>query len=126
MNRRRLHVSLLSVLLFVVSASAMDRWAALSMIESGDNDRAVGAGGEVSRFQIKPILWNGGNPLDAQAALSAAMEIMKERVAEFERIHKRAPNDVEFYILWNAPSRVNKPSPVVSERANRFANLIKR
>src|ERR1035438_10155530 len=29
-------------------ASAMDRWAALSMIESGDDDNAIGPGGEIS------------------------------------------------------------------------------
>jgi hypothetical protein len=46
----------------VASASAMDRWSALSMIESGDDDRAVGPGGEVSRFQIRRELWPGGDP----------------------------------------------------------------
>ena len=35
-------------------ALAMDRWEALSMIESGNNDHAVGAVGEISRFQIRP------------------------------------------------------------------------
>lgn len=104
----------------------MDRWSALSMIESGDDDRAVGASGEISRFQIKPVLWPGGDPRDTQAALSAAQEIMLERVVEFQNSHKRNPTDFEFYVLWNAPMRVNHPSSTVSERANRFANLIKR
>ena len=47
-------------LISIIAAPAMDRWEALSMIESGDNDRAVGHGGEVSRFQIRPGLWPGG------------------------------------------------------------------
>ena len=29
----------------------------MSLIESGDNDSAVGGVGEVSRFQIKPAIW---------------------------------------------------------------------
>ena len=36
---------------------ARDRWAALSQLESGDDDGAIGAAGEVSRYQIKPELW---------------------------------------------------------------------
>jgi hypothetical protein len=110
----------------VLSAPAMDRWAALSMIESGDDDRAVGSSGEVSRFQIQPVLWPGGNPRDAEAALSAAKVIMRQRMDQFQRNHKRPPTDFEFYVLWNAPLRVNRPSAVVSERASRFANLVRR
>jgi hypothetical protein len=64
-------------LLSVIGAPAMDRWSALSMIESGDDDLAVGPGGEVSRFQIRPELWPGGNSQDARDALMAAQEIMK-------------------------------------------------
>ena len=49
----RLILLVLTGLLLGQLASAMDRWAALSMIESGDNDQAVGPGGEVSRFHIR-------------------------------------------------------------------------
>jgi hypothetical protein len=35
----------------------MDRWSALSQIESGDDDHVVGAAGEVSRYQMKPEVW---------------------------------------------------------------------
>ncbi|HVU28709.1 MAG TPA: hypothetical protein VHG71_13390 [Verrucomicrobiae bacterium] len=104
----------------------MDRWTALSMIESGDNDYAVGAAGEVSRYQIKPEFWPGGDPSDASAALATARQIMHVRVKTFERIHGRAPNDYEFYILWNAPGQVDRPRAVVGERAHRFENLIKK
>ena len=106
-------------------ASAMDRWAALSMIESGDNDQAVGPGGEVSRFQIRPELWTGGNPKDAHEALSAAREIMLPRLEEFQHTHQRPATDFEFYVLWNAPWRVDHPSAAVTERARRFANLVR-
>ena len=104
---------------------AMDRWSALSMIESGNNDRAVGHYGEISRFQIRPELWPGGNSQNASDALSAAREIMVPRLQAFETSHQRAANNFEFYILWNAPWEVNHPSKTVSERARRFTNLVK-
>ena len=95
-----------------LNAAAMDRWVALSMIESGDNDYAVGNAGEISRYQIKPEFWHGGDPNDAHAALATARQIMRTRVEAFERIHGRAPNDYEFYILWNAPGQVDHPCAV--------------
>jgi hypothetical protein len=109
-----------------LNASAMDRWVALSMVESGDNDYAVGTAGEISRYQIKPEFWQGGDPSNAHAALVTARQIMRARVEAFERTHGRAPNDYEFYILWNAPGQVNHPRAVVQERARRFENLIRK
>jgi hypothetical protein len=119
-------IVLLAVCAFVSSAQAMDRWSALSMIESGNNDRAVGLLGEISRFQIRPTLWPGGNPHNAQEALVAAREIMQPRVAKFQEVHKRAPNDFEFYVLWNAPQEINHPCRAVAARAHRYANLVGR
>jgi hypothetical protein len=121
----RLILLVLAGFLLDQPASAMDRWAALSMIESGDNDQAVGPGGEVSRFQIRRELWTSGNPKDAHDALSAAREIMLPRLEEFQRSHKRPATDFEFYVLWNAPWRVDHPSAAVTERARRFANLVR-
>jgi hypothetical protein len=113
-------------LLPVINAPAMDRWSALSMIESGDDDRAVGSRGEVSRFQIRPELWPGGNSQSMRDALSAAQEVMKPRLQAFEKSHGRPATDFEFYILWNAPWVVDHPSKVVTERARRFSNLVQR
>jgi hypothetical protein len=106
------------------SAPAMDRWAALSMIESGDNDQAVGPRGEISRFQIRPENWPGGDSKNTQDALAAAREVMKPRLESFEKKHGRPANDIEFYVLWNAPFDVDHPSKAVMERAHRFANLV--
>ena len=103
---------------------AMNRWDALSMIESGDNDRAIGNRGEVSRFQILPALWPGGDPRNKEEALSAARAIMQVRLTRFQREYKRPASDFEFYVLWNAPWDVGHPSKAVSERAQRFANLV--
>jgi len=109
-----------------LNASAMDRWVALSMIESGDNDYAVGTAGEISRYQIKPEFWPGGDPSNAYAALATARQIMHARVEAFEHTHGRSPSDFEFYILWNAPGQVNHPRAVVQARARRFENLIQK
>jgi hypothetical protein len=105
-------------------AHAMNRWSALSMIESGNDDQAVGSLGEVSRYQIRPYLWPGGSPLNANLALGVAQKIMQSRVAKFEKTHDRKPTDFEFYVLWNAPQEVNHPRRAVAKRAERFANLV--
>ena len=105
-------------------AFAMDRWEALSMIESGNDDHAVGSVGEISRYQIRPELWPGGNPHNPQTALRAAQKTMTPRLERFERIHKRQPTDFEFYVLWNAPWVVDHPSTAIRERAQRYANLV--
>jgi hypothetical protein len=111
------------LLIMSTSAGAMDRWTALALVESGGNDRIVGRVGEISRYQIRPELWPGGNPLDNQVALANAQQIMAARVAAFEQSHGRAPNDFEFYILWNAPAQVDHPHRAVAARARRFMNL---
>ena len=41
-------------------AFGMDRLSALSQIESGDNDRAVGKAGEISRYQVLKNEWRMG------------------------------------------------------------------
>ena len=112
-----------------VRLHAMDRWSALSQIESGDDDRATGGAGEISRYQIKPEVWQRYAPAttdwtDPENALSVAKQAMQERCAAFERSAHRAPTDFEFYVLWNAPAQVERPSKVVAERAERFCNLV--
>jgi hypothetical protein len=111
------------------SVNGMDRWCALSQIESGDRDCAVGPKGEVSRYQFLPEVWRVYAPTNAdcqnaQDALAVAQVVMKERCSEFERNFHRPPTDFEFYVLWNAPARVANPSKCVRERAERFCNLV--
>lgn len=112
------------VLILSTNALAMDRWAALAMLESGGDDDNVGPAGEVSRYQIRPELWQNGNPQDPSVAQANAEHIMTPRIAAFEKAHGRAPDDFEFYVLWNAPAQINHPHPVVVERAKRFVNLV--
>ena len=106
------------------SASAMDRWAALSMLESGDDNSAIGSRGEISCFQIQRDLWPGGDPHDRQIALVVAQEVMRPRLASFRQSHRRDVTAFEFYVLWNAPHQVDHPTAIVAERARRFANLV--
>lgn len=130
----RLKVIITTVALGVevsLKVQAMDRWAALSQIETRDNDNAIGAAGEISRFQIKPNLWRRYARTDAdwknpQQALTTAQELMKERCAVFQRSYNRSPSDFEFYVLWNAPSQIERPCKVVRERAERFSRLVSR
>ncbi len=114
-----------------LKVQAMDRWAALSQIETRDNDNAVGAAGEISRYQVKPGIWRRYARSDADwknpaVALAAAQQIMKDRCATFERTYNRTPTDFEFYILWNAPAQIDRPRKAVRERAERFCNLVLR
>jgi len=115
--------------------AAMDRWSALSMIESGDNDRAIGPGGEVSRYQLKPAVWSrlapaDSNPADPRDALAVTQAIMRDRCAVFENRFHRPPTDFEFYVLWNAPAQLigmntrAAVSQTVADRAHRFSNLV--
>jgi hypothetical protein len=130
----RLKVIITTVALGVevsLKVQAMDRWAALSQIETRDNDNAIGAAGEISRFQIKPNLWRRYARTDAdwknpQQALATAQELMKERCAAFQHSYNRSPTDFEFYVLWNAPSQIERPCKVVRERAERFSRLVSR
>ena len=109
---------------------AMDRWSALSQMESCDNDRAIGHAGEISRYQIKPRVWqryaspkaDWENPQDALVVVKTAMRV---RCAAFERTSHRSPTDLEFYVLWNAPAQVWRPTKVVLARAKRFCNLVR-
>jgi hypothetical protein len=130
--RMRLSLIISTVALgFEVSArvQAMDRWEALSQIETRDNDRAIGAAGEISRYQMKPKLWqryarSNADWLNPAEALVAAQDLMRERCTNFERSYGRRPTDFDFYVLWNAPAQIERPRRAVRERAERFCRLV--
>lgn len=107
----------------------MERWAALAQIESGNNDHALGAAGEISRYQIKPRVWSRYAPAtanwhNAEQSLPIAKAAMRDRCANFQHTFRRPPTDFEFYVLWNAPAQIRKPSASVTKRAQRFCNLV--
>lgn len=124
------------MLLGVAGARAeVSRLEALSQIETGNNDRAVGGAGEVSRYQIKPWIWRQYNDSDAYFNRRVSTQVAEQHLAELAQIFRkrtrREPTDFDLYVLWNAGptyykrigfarSRVH---PVIRERAQRYANL---
>ena len=98
-SRRMKALAIFCVTMICLATPAMDRWSALSIIESGNDDHAVGRSGEVSRFQIRSELWPGGDARNAQDALAAARKIMEPRLVEFQKTHRRPATDFEFYVL---------------------------
>ena len=121
-------IALLLVLL-PACAFGMDRSAALSMLETGNNDRAVGSAGEISRYQVRKVEWrsvtNSPNYSDSETARKVMLKIMDRRVEAFKAHFGRTPSDYEYYALWNAPAQAleGKLSRAVAERCERFANL---
>jgi hypothetical protein len=111
------------------------RLAALGMLESGSDDTAIGAVGEVSRYQIKPWIWRQYSTCDEYQNRELATQVAGQHLAELQRVFRRRArreaDDFDLYVLWNAgptyygrigfaQSRVH---PVVRERARRYANL---
>jgi hypothetical protein len=107
----------------------MDRLAALSMIETGDNDRMVGRAGEISRYQILKREWrsvtNSTRYTDPATAKAVTLQLIDRRLQAFQGRYSRPPTNFEFYALWNAPGQVleRRVSPTVAERCRRYANL---
>ncbi|HXT13070.1 MAG TPA: hypothetical protein VN873_16030 [Candidatus Angelobacter sp.] len=122
----------LLLLLLPLSGFGMDRLSALSMLETGNDDYAVGSAGEISRFQVKKAEWktvtNSANYTDSETARKVMMQLMEKRIHAFQEHFGRQPTDFEFYALWNAPAQVfaGKISHKVAERCQRFANLCAR
>ena len=114
-----------------MSATAMDRLAALSQIETGDNDRVVGRVGERSRWQVRPEILQAHRISLAAAKNPAVVKplvksLLADRSRQFAARYRRPPTNFEFYVLWNAPAQVLESysiSKVVRERAERFSNL---
>jgi hypothetical protein len=107
----------------------MDRLSALSMIETGNNDRMVGRAGEISRYQILKREWrsvtNSARYADPETARAVTLKLIDRRVQAFQAAYNRPPTNFEFYALWNAPAQVleGRVSRVVAERCRRYANL---
>lgn len=107
----------------------MDRLSALSMIETGNNDRMVGRAGEISRYQILKREWrsvtNSVRYTDPETARAVTLQLIDRRVQTFKATFNRPPTNFEFYALWNAPTQVleGRVSRTVAERCRRYSNL---
>ena len=129
MKKLTLLCSMVPMLTFGMDPCGVDRLAALSMIETGNNDRMVGRAGEISRYQIIKSEWhsvtNCTNYTDRETARTVALRLMDKRMRSFESSFNRPPTDFEIYGLWNAPNQVlqGRVSRRVAERCQRFVNL---
>jgi hypothetical protein len=107
------------------------------MIETGDNDAAIGRFGEVSRYQIKPRIWQCYSQSKAYRDASVSAAVAGRHLASLEQTFRartgREPGDFDLYVLWNAGptyyARVNfsakRVHHIIRERAQRYANLRK-
>jgi hypothetical protein len=112
------------------------RQYALGMIETGNNDGAIGGLGEVSRYQIMPSVWKHYSTSRSYRNLDVATEVARQHWTSlyeyFKNKTEREPTNFDMYVLWNTrhghyaakeftPARLN---PVIRDRAQRFANLV--
>lgn len=110
-------------------------WA-LGQLESGENDFAVGASGEITRYQILPEVFAqfGGRwnyRMDKHHAWWVARKILRSRMQTAVQVLGSRPSPEMIYLLWNAPrvARATKydfarvTNPVLRDRATRFSNL---
>jgi hypothetical protein len=120
----------------MLSAQAgLSKLDALSMIESANNDRAVGKFGEISRYQLRPQVWRCftssraySNPAFARNIAAQYFESLESR---FRAEAGREPSDFDRYVLWNAGPNyyarlgfdARKVHRVIRERAERYVNL---
>ena len=124
------------LVLGMLSAEAgLSKLEAISMIESGNNDRAVGGAGEVSRYQIMPRLWRRYTTSVAYTDAGLSTHVANRHLAYLETVFQnqtgREATDFDLYVLWNAGptyyARIGfsaaRVHPVIRERAGRFVNL---
>jgi len=123
------------VLTTMNACAGLSKLEALSMIETGDDDWAVGRFGEVSRFQIRPQVWRQYSQSSAFANQEVASIVAQKHIDHVEALFRsrtgRDATDFDFYVIWNAgfsyyerlgfsPDRVSR---IIRSRANRYLNL---
>ena len=127
---------IIALVLSIVAAQAgLKKLDAISMIESGDNDRAIGGAGEVSRYQIKPVVWELYSDSTAyqnpRLSAKVAEQYLATLEAAFQKRTGRVPTDFDSYVLWNGGLAyyaqrgfsADRVSAKVRDRAQRYANL---
>jgi hypothetical protein len=119
---------MISLLFLCQLLFAMDRWSALSMLESADCDNCIGPNGEVSRFQIPAKTWVEVSHLPVCAARNpfTAWQVAQLIMAQRIKSVTQPVTDRQWYLLWHRPARMNHPKPAELERAVRFENLVHR
>ena len=119
----------------LMAHAGLSRLEAIGMIETGDNDRMVGAAGEVSRYQMMPRVWKQYSNSEAFSDPAVSSQVAQRHVDWLESFFRnragREMTEFDLYVMWNAgpgyyarknfsPAQV---APSVRERAERYANL---
>lgn len=114
------------------------RLYALGMIETGNDDRAIGRAGEISRYQLAPPVWKSySRSMDYRnpnVSLQVARQHWSYLAAYFKEKSGRTPDDFDMYVMWNTRGGYyaskgfskNLICAVVQDRAQRFVNLVNR
>lgn len=112
-------------------------WHALGVVESGGRDSAVGAAGEITRYQMLPYHWAiharpGERPDHEPDARRVATQVWNEPVRAFEAAHGRLPLPDEAYALWHRPGSFRQAGyqlrdlpAIVRQRCRRFGALVR-
>ena len=133
-------IILFLAMLPTAATAGLSQLEAISMIESGNNDAAVGRAGEVSRYQIRPHVWRQFSAPaerhataygDAAIAGAVAQRYLDWLAKYYKEGTGQSANDFDLYVMWNAGAayyrRVGfakeRVHPTVRARANRFVNL---
>ena len=119
-----------------LSIEVLAALTALGEIESGNDDLAIGAAGEITRYQILPNIWKLYDPdmsrtSDVNYAGEITVKILQHRHGKFTEAMKRQPNTKELYALWNAPGifanigyDYDRLPAIIKDRCERFGNLV--
>jgi hypothetical protein len=114
------------------------RLFALGMIETGNDDRAIGLAGEISRYQLAPPVWRSYSSSmeyrNPNTALQVARLHWNYLAAYFKEKTGRMPTDFDMYVLWNTRYGYyahksftrHHLATIVQDRAQRFVNLVNR
>ena len=111
---------------------------ALGMIETGNDDGAIGSAGEISRYQLRPTVWktycSSRDYRNPQVSVQVARQHWNYLAAYFQEKTGRVPTDYDMYVLWNTGGGYyarkgfskHQIASVVQDRAQRFVNLVNR
>lgn len=128
-------LTVLGALLPASASAGLSPLDAISMIESGNNDSAVGPAGEVSRYQIRPRVWRqfSESPAydNARVAEWVAQQYMTWLANFYAKRAGRSADDFDLYVMWNGGptyyQRIGfskeRVHPIIRNRALRYVNL---
>jgi len=130
-----LMLAVLAPMLPAAATAGLSPLEAISMIESGNNDMAVGPAGEVSRYQIQPRVWRQLSNSNAYGDTAVASSVAQQHLDWLHKFYKertgRVADDFDLYVMWNAGADYyrraafakDKVHPKIRGRAERYVNL---